>query len=134
MGTAAKESGFQFLEQLGRGPALGFYQIEPATYRDLWERYLFARPPLAAKARFWAARGAYGVYPDVDQVVWNLRYATVICRLIYYSRPFKMPFLLVPEQLAAIWKQFYNTRLGHGTEAEFSSTYVRLVQGRSAID
>lgn len=133
MGTAAQESGFQYLEQV-RGPALGVFQIEPDTYYDLWSRYLAYRPELADKARFWQVNRP-GAPPAPDQLVWNLRYAAVICRLIYYRRPFLMPQLLVsPQQLGAIWKQAYNTYKGAGTVAQFVSSYNRLVAGRSEVD
>jgi hypothetical protein len=34
--TAAIESGLRFFKQVGGGPALGFFQMEPATFYDLW--------------------------------------------------------------------------------------------------
>ena len=34
MGTAAQESGFTYIKQLGGGPALGMFQVEPATTRS----------------------------------------------------------------------------------------------------
>jgi len=44
LGTAITESRLRFLKQLGSGPALGIYQMEPATFRDLYSNYLIYRP------------------------------------------------------------------------------------------
>ncbi|SMF86500.1 hypothetical protein SAMN05428998_1881, partial [Tistlia consotensis USBA 355] len=46
LGTAAQESGFRYLAQLGGGPALGPYQSEPATRADVHDSYLRYRPDL----------------------------------------------------------------------------------------
>ena len=43
MGTAAQESGFTYIKQLGGGPALGMFQVEPATAEDILFRYLKIR-------------------------------------------------------------------------------------------
>lgn len=136
MGTAAQESGFQYLEQV-RGPALGIFQIEPATHQDLWANYLRYRPELRRAALRWSTneRMPLDVTPDDSMLVWNLRYAAVICRLIYYRQPFYMPQLLVsPQQLGEIWKKVYNTYKGAGTVAQFVASYNRLVAGKSEVD
>ena len=46
MGTAAQESHFSYLEQLHQGPALGMWQMEPATFRDIWINFLPSQPRL----------------------------------------------------------------------------------------
>ena len=43
MATGRTESKFKYLKQI-RGPALGFFQMEPATCRDIWENYVIYRP------------------------------------------------------------------------------------------
>ena len=72
MGTAAQESQFRYLRQIGGGPALGLWQMEPATFADLWRRF---------EARFdlreWTVYGA----PPVDQLVWNLHLACAMARI-----------------------------------------------------
>ena len=40
MGTAAQESHLKYVKQLGDGPALGLFQMEPATHDDIWANYL----------------------------------------------------------------------------------------------
>jgi hypothetical protein len=41
LGTALTESGdMHYLRQLGNGPALGVYQMEPTTHEDIYDNYL----------------------------------------------------------------------------------------------
>lgn len=40
MRTGFAESGFKHLEQMGGGPAIGFFQCEPATIKDICDNYL----------------------------------------------------------------------------------------------
>ncbi|WP_328286209.1 hypothetical protein [Kozakia baliensis] len=39
-GTALAESRGAYLRQINGGPALGFWQMEPATHDDCWENFL----------------------------------------------------------------------------------------------
>jgi hypothetical protein len=41
LGTAAQESQFgTYFRQIGGGPALGVFQMEPDTEIDIWDNYL----------------------------------------------------------------------------------------------
>lgn len=40
LGTALVESNLEHLKQIGGGPALGFFQMEPETFDDIFYRYL----------------------------------------------------------------------------------------------
>ncbi len=86
LGTAIVESELTWLRQHGDGPARGVYQIEPATHDDIWAHYLAYRERLAERV----ARLA-GERPRLDQLAWNLGYATAIARLVYYRRPEPLP-------------------------------------------
>ena len=48
-GTAIVESGLTYLKQHGDGPALSFWQVEPATHDDLYTNFLNFRPELGSK-------------------------------------------------------------------------------------
>ena len=48
--TAMAETGYRHLEQMGAGPAVSFWQIEPATINDIWVNYILFRRPLVQKA------------------------------------------------------------------------------------
>ena len=49
LGTAIQESRLVYLKQIGGGPALGLFQMEPATELDLVKNYIWYRPELHAK-------------------------------------------------------------------------------------
>ena len=50
LGTALQETGLRNIQQVG-GPALGYFQMEPATHDDIWENFLAYRPDLAARVK-----------------------------------------------------------------------------------
>jgi hypothetical protein len=124
VGTALQESNLMWLHQIGDGPALGFFQIEPATHSDLWSNYIQHRPKLMQIMHEL-------ITPGVDrerQLITNIAYATAVCRLIYYRRPEPLPEPEDIDGLASYWKQHYNTVLGKGTAAEWSVKYREFAQ------
>lgn len=116
LGTAIHESGLRYLSQIG-GPALGLYQIEPATHRDIWENHLAYRPPLAR-----VVQGLASTRTDIE-LVRNLAYATAICRVAYARVAEPLPEVSNIDGLAAYWKQNYNTPLGKGTAADWARRF-----------
>ena len=114
--TAAVESeGGTYLRQKGAGPALGVFQIEPNTERDIWLNYLRFNPMLTHKIK--ALTGVDG--PDMSALEGDLRYQAIMARLVYYriSHPLPMVGDLIAQ--AKYWKQHYNTVLGDGTVEKF---------------
>lgn len=119
LGTAIQESRLVYLRQVGGGPALGIYQIEPATHADLRRNYLDNRPALKNRVAAFL-----GPSPEPDQqLVTNLAYATAVCRLLYYRAPAPLPAADDVDGLAAYWKAHYNTPVGKGTAAEWATHY-----------
>lgn len=119
LGTCWQESrGGTYLQQLGGGPALGVYQIEPATHDDLWENFVAYRRPLED---FLVVEGRSHISQKIRQrmLIDDLRYATIIARLVYYRRSFEWPEPDHIHGLGALWKRWYNTPQGAGTIAEF---------------
>jgi hypothetical protein len=116
LGTAVHESRLTYLRQIGGGPALGLYQIEPATHADLYRSYLDARAELKTRAMRLLAPS-----PDSDaQLATNLAYATAVCRLLYFRAPAPLPASDDVDGLAAYWKAHYNTPAGKGAAAEWA--------------
>jgi len=119
LGTVFQESmigNVTHLKQIG-GPALGIYQIEPATEEDIWENYLKFRTDKASFIRG-LMQQHYTEY-GTDLVV-NLRYATAMARLKYWRRSFKWP--KDPNDipaLAIIWDTHYNANPDHGWPSQF---------------
>ncbi len=123
LGTVAQESGARFLAQYPTGPALGLFQIEPATLDDLEENFLRARPELARRMG-----GLYAAWPERKlQLASNLIFAAAVCRLIYWRAPDPLPAADDIDGLGKYWKRFYNTAGGAGAVAEFVANYRRLV-------
>jgi len=130
MGTAAQESRFTYLHQLGTGPALGLFQMEPATHNDIWANFLRYQHDLAGKARDLVSPR----YRDGDAVlagalIGNLEYACAMCRIHYRRKKDPLPEASDIDGLGEFWKQHYNTTQGKGTVDEFVNNYFLLVKG-----
>jgi hypothetical protein len=123
LGTAAQESGFgTYLAQI-RGPALGVFQMEPATETDIWSNWLAYRSHI--KNRLKAVTGVK--CPSRAHLHGNLLYQIVMARLHYLRCPAPLPAADDIAGMADYWKQHYNTPLGRGTVEEFISNYQRHV-------
>ena len=123
LGTAIVESGLTYLRQLGRGPALGVYQMEPATYNDIWRNYLRYNKTLADLVR---TLDSYEAPPLSHALTGNLFYATAMARVHYLRVKEAIPNELEYNEehsyifaLAQYWKDHYNTHLGAGTVEKF---------------
>lgn len=121
IGTALHESHLTYLKQVGGGPALGIYQIEPATHQDVW-RYLSEINPTLGEA----VMNCAAVTPtQQDQLVSNLTYATAIARVRYWMVPDPLPNADNLIGLSHYWKDHYNTHLGAGSPMDWLDTYRR---------
>lgn len=105
-GTALAESGAEYLKQIGAGPALGIYQMEPATAEDIWQRWLLAAAQADVRSTMTAMLPA-GVSVE-NALVWDLRFATAMCRLRYRPAAPPLPSQDDAAGLADYHVQFYN--------------------------
>ncbi len=117
LGTAIQESRLTYLVQIGGGPALGVFQMEPATHDDIQGNYLAYRQDLTDKVA-----ASCGVYKS-REMVWNLKYAAVMCRIHYYRVPAALPEAGNVSRQAEYWKKHYNTVAGAGTEQEYMANW-----------
>ncbi len=125
LGTAVQESGLARLAQDPTGPALGYYQIEPATHDDVFFNFLIHRADLLHRVMTLAAP-----LPDRRlQLVTNAAYATAIARIIYFRAPDPLPAPDDIAGLAAYWKRHYNTAGGAGQVSDFIANYQRFIGG-----
>lgn len=126
LGTAAQESHLgTYIKQLDAGPAVGIYQMEPATSSDIWFNYLKYKQDLQVKIRELISNGLKTSLSD--HMIGNLYYATAMARVHYLRVPEKLPSAEDLPGLAKYWKKYYNTSLGRGTEKEFIDNYKRYV-------
>jgi len=113
LGTALQESRLQYLKQLGSGPALGVFQMEPRTHDDIWKNYLSYKPDLAKAV----ARLSHS--PTAQSLATDLMYAAAMSRIHYLRIPAALPAEGDIDGQAHYWKKYYNTYLGAGTEDEY---------------
>jgi len=110
--TGMAESGYRALRQRG-GPAVGFFQVEPATMIDTIENYVNYRPELKIKL--------YGIgYDDTDaemRLLSNIALQVAFCRLKYRRDPKAIPSSIGGQ--ARYWKRVYNSEMGKGTTEHF---------------
>ena len=120
LGTIAQESGGQYIAQIGGGPALGVYQIEPATHDDILENVVDPHPRWDTEYENLMT----GVR-DTHMNLLNPLYATFIARLCYWRHPEPLPQTL--PGLAAYYKKYYNTPLGAATEEDWLENFPAAV-------
>jgi len=128
LSTAAQESHCGTYFKQVKGPALGIYQMEPATTKDLFDNSLTYNPMLTAQLGGLQSHAAK-VNPKLLSVLGNTFYATGLARANYYR--FSKP-LPKPDDIYGIWeyyKRFWNTNEGAATEEEFMKNYQRFVEG-----
>ena len=110
MGTAAIESGFVFVTQMGGGPARGLFQMEGATFADLMDRFLAAKPHQALRTLVLSC--ATEDDPDADHMKNNHAFAAAMARVKYYSVAKAIPSTLADQ--ANYWSVYYNGVSPHG--------------------
>ena len=127
LNTAAHESGgFRRRVQMGGGPARGLWQMEQATLRDLYDRYLGAHPLL--KHRVDSLWPNDGTDPWL-QIEANDRFAAAMCRIRYWDSAAKLTF--DPRDVfesSRCWSADYNTRRDPKLEAAFVANVRRYVE------
>ena len=107
LGTGAEESRYMYVKQIGAGPALGWWQCEPATHADLWQNFIPSRPGLADRLRLLCEGmerpGALVSHP---------MYAAAICGVHYLRVRAALPAAGDAPAMAAYHKRWYNTAAG----------------------
>lgn len=123
LGTGAQESQYKYTQQLGHGPALGYWQMETATHDDCWNNFLKYRPALAEDVKAFLN----GTPVSASALVDNVPYAAAMCRVRYYRVSAPLPAAGDVEGYARYWKSWYNSSAGAGTVDEFIANWNRLV-------
>jgi hypothetical protein len=124
LGTAAQESNCgEHLVQL-HGPALGVWQMEPATHDDLWLNYITFRTDLRALMMGYLVTSL----PRADQMCGNLYYACAMARLQYKRHNDPIPAPTDYQGQGALYKLRYNGP-GAATVAEYVANAKRVLGG-----
>jgi len=129
MGTASQESHFgTYLRQI-EGPALGIFQMEPATHDDIWKNYIGYRQKISETILKLSHRR---ILPSARDMVFNLKYAIAMARVHYRRAPEKLPEADDISGLGIYWKKYYNTDEGKGTVVHFVKNYHKFIERRTA--
>lgn len=128
LGTALVESGLTHLVQLGGGPALGVYQMEPATHDDIWKNFLKFRDDLRKRVCDTINLDP-GMRPEADRhLIGNLFYATAMARVHYLRVLESLPEADDVWRMAGYWKAYYNTELGKGMPEKYFAAWKRAMK------
>ena len=115
MRTGMAETGFRHLKQMGDGPALGFFQVEPKTIADTMENYVKYRPKIEDNL----IELGYIENDVAYRVIGNIALQVAFCRLKYRRDKYALPKWDDMEGQAKYWKRVYNSKLGKGTIEHF---------------
>lgn len=109
-----------------KGPALGIFQMEPATYHDLFENYL--RYQVYLHHRLVSVIDSPVIHiPSTDLLVRDSRFAAACACLQYYRFPEPIPSTL--EGQLRYYKTYWNTARGRATIPETRRNYERFLAG-----
>lgn len=113
LGTGAVESGYKYVAQIGGGPALGWWQCEKRTHRDMWENWILSRGDLKDRLRIMCE----GIERDGALIAFPM-YAAAICGAHYLRDRRALPAAGDAHGMAAMHKAAYNTAAGATDPAE----------------
>ncbi len=116
--TAAVESKLGTYIKQVRGPALGIFQMEPATHDDIWNNFIDYKKDLGPRLSDIA-----NSEEDYASLEWNLAYSVLMTRIHYLRVPSKLPPADDVVAMANYWKTTYNTYLGKGTVEKAIKAY-----------
>jgi len=126
LGTLVTESAGKYLRQLGGGPAVSMFQIEPATARDVFENYLAYHDSL--RATILAMIPKWPGYSDLTKTLTMCpAFACAIARQCYRRDQAPLPAAGNADDMAAMWKKIYNTPRGAGDPQVFTALFRRHV-------
>ena len=115
--TGMAESGYRALKGYGEGnPAIGFWQIEPATMNDMITNYIHYRSHYKKNL---ISLGMNFENDTIMSVMSNLAVQAALCRLHYRRDKYPLPSWDDLEGQASYWKRVYNTVKGRGTVKHF---------------
>ena len=123
LGTGAAESRYKYVKQIGDGPAMGWFQCEPATHQDMWANFIPGQPQLKDRLRLLCEgmerSGALVAFPQ---------YAAAICGVHYRRIRAALPPAGDAQGMAAYHKRYYNTALGKSDPAESVVHFQRSIE------
>ena len=115
--TGMAESGYRALKGYGEGnPAIGFFQIEPATMNEMIDNYIKYRSHYKKNL---ISLGMNFKKDTIMSVMSNIGVQAALCRIHYRRDKHSIPSWDDLEGQAKYWKRVYNTPKGRGTVKHF---------------
>jgi len=123
--TCATESnGGSLLVQV-KGPALGVFQMEPATYIDIWQNYIKNRSSLL---HIIAMNFNVSTIPEATRMIYDLEFATLMARIHYRRFAEALPKANDVDGMWEYYKKYFNTPLGKSTKDKSIADYRRFLK------
>lgn len=123
--TCACESlGGTYLKQV-KGPALGIYQMEPATYTDIWENYIKNQGHVL---NLLSINFDVHKLPLPERMIYDLKFATAMARLHYRRRKETLPQSTDIDGIWEYYKKYYNTHLGKAEKETSIKHYQKFLK------
>lgn len=123
--TCACESlGGTYLKQI-KGPALGIYQMEPATYTDIWQNYIKHH---GSVVNLLTLNFQCHNMPLPERMIYDLKFATVMARLHYRRRKEPLPKANDIDGIWEYYKKYYNTPAGKAEKEPSIKHYQKFLK------
>jgi hypothetical protein len=98
------------------GPALSIYQIQPETYQGVID---YIKPRQTLRQNILASCNFDVFPPPMQELITNLKYATIITRVHYSQFEEALPAANDKEGMWNYYKKYWNTKGGAATQNEF---------------
>ena len=114
-----ESSGLKHRKQI-KGPALSYFQIEPATFKDIWFRYLKVRKHYKSLVfQFLPADVEEADIDLLDELKNNDKFAIAVARIKLFMIPETLPQATDDQALAEYAKKYWNTFKGKATPEKY---------------
>lgn len=132
LGTVAIESDMGLYNRQIKGPALGFFQMEPVTHYDIWKNCDALRSDVGTRIREMLPPSI-----QANKKLWHLglelspQYACAMARMKYAMSPIKLPEITASDSTNKVAFYEYYLEHYHGTdengEAAGKSTLAKWI-------
>lgn len=109
-----------YLKQVN-GPALGIYQMEPATYYSIWKFGDSIWENAVLLGFVTVEQAAQKLVPKPENMIWNLKFATFMARQRLFMKPEKLPKGM--SNLSMYLKKHWNSVLGAAGDYSYMNDY-----------
>jgi len=123
LSTAAIESKCGYYIKQIKGPALGIWQMEPATYHDIYDNCDALKQQDFEDSISKLSIDYDFVFDECNSLVINPMYACAMARLKYSMDTEQLPFYADIYGIYAYYKRIYNTPLGASTFEKFKAAW-----------